>query len=599
MFSGRKGLRGAFAAVLAAVVVLVSPGLARAETEPNDALATATPIFVNGSDSGTLTTGDQDYYRFSAQAGHTYVIEAYNVSSSLRQMTLYGYNSAGSTLDYTSSCNGSGNVCARIQFTAGLDGDHYLRLKSYYTADTGSYSVRVLPSYDAGLARGTDGEPDDALALAEPIAVGMGGALKRTVAARNPAYSTNSSDQDYFHFTGKAGHTYVLEAYDVSMSLRELTLYAYSTSGSTLDYTSSCNGSGNVCARVQFTAGLDGEYFLRVKPYYNADNGTYSVRVLPRYDEGLTRTTDAEPDDALALAQGIDVGLAGTLSRTLSARNPVYTTIRPDTDYFHFEAQAGRTYVVEVFGVSASIRQPTLYAYDTSGSTLTSTSSCNAAGSVCARLQFTAGLGGDHYLRVGSYYGADSGTYSIRILSTPTGAGAFVPLTPARLLDTRTGVGRPAGVVPAGGEVDLQVSGRGGVPSGASSVALNVTVTSPTRAGNITVYPAGSVKPVSSNLNFRAAQTIPNLVVARLGTGGRLRLANNSPGSINLIADVTGYYVGGSPTAAGSYVALSPSRVLDTRTPGEGRSPPTAPGRSPWLAPAACRRRERAPSCST
>ena len=219
-----------------------------------------------------------------------------------------------------------------------------------------------------------------------------------------------------------------------------------------------------------------------------------------------------------------------------------------------------------MFGVSASLTDASLVVYDAAGTVVASTNYCNSTGSVCNRLQFTSGLEGNYFVRVKPSYSQESGTYSIRVLSTPTGAGAFVPLTPARLLDTRTGVGRPTGVVPAGGEVDLQVSGRGGVPSGASSVALNVTVTSPTRPGSITVYPSGSGKPLASNLNFRAGQTIPNLVAARLGTGGKVRLANNSSGSVSLIADVTGYYVGGTPTAAGSFVSLTPSRVLDTRS---------------------------------
>src|SRR5436309_2719287 len=49
------------------------------------------------------------------------------------------------------------------------------------------------------------------------------------------------------------------------------------------------------------------------------------------------------------------------------------------------------------------------------------------------------------------------------------------------------------GAVTVGNSVDLLVVGRGGVPSaGVGAVALNVTVTDPTSASYVTVWPTGS-----------------------------------------------------------------------------------------------------------
>ncbi|MGH9154144.1 MAG: hypothetical protein ACRD03_17570 [Acidimicrobiales bacterium] len=68
--------------------------------------------------------------------------------------------------------------------------------------------------------------------------------------------------------------------------------------------------------------------------------------------------------------------------------------------------------------------------------------------------------------------------------------GRYTPLTPARILDTRTGTGGIAGPVGPGSTVDMQVTGRGGVPStGVTAVAVNVTVTQPTGHGHLTVFP--------------------------------------------------------------------------------------------------------------
>src|SRR5262249_46297693 len=76
----------------------------------------------------------------------------------------------------------------------------------------------------------------------------------------------------------------------------------------------------------------------------------------------------------------------------------------------------------------------------------------------------------------------------LRDTSVATPAGGFVPLAPARVLDTRNGTGAPTGAVAAGGVVDLAITGHGGVPgSGVSAVVLNVTVTEPRADGYVTV----------------------------------------------------------------------------------------------------------------
>lgn len=161
---------------------------------------------------------------------------------------------------------------------------------------------------------------------------------------------------------------------------------------------------------------------------------------------------------------------------------------------------------------------------------------------------------------------------------TATAAGTYAPLTPRRILDTRSGVGGPAAAVPANGSVTVTVAGFGGVPAtGAGSVVLNVTATRPTATGFVTVFPAGTALPGTSNINFAAGQTIPNQVTVRLGTSGRVTLANRSTGTVQLVADVMGYYRSGTATAPGTFVAINPVRVLDTR---QGTAGPIAAGAS-------------------
>ena len=146
--------------------------------------------------------------------------------------------------------------------------------------------------------------------------------------------------------------------------------------------------------------------------------------------------------------------------------------------------------------------------------------------------------------------------------STP---GGVVPVSPARIMDTRIMQGA-SGPVPSTGSISLQVTGQGGVPAtGVSAVVVNVTAVTPTSAGYITVWPSGATRTTTSNLNFQAGQNIPNLVVVPVGADGKIQLYNGSPGTVQLVADVTGYIVAGIPSTPGAVAPLPPARIMDTR----------------------------------
>jgi hypothetical protein len=110
------------------------------------------------------------------------------------------------------------------------------------------------------------------------------------------------------------------------------------------------------------------------------------------------------------------------------------------------------------------------------------------------------------------------------------------------VLDTRNGTGGYSSPVGPGGTISLQVTGVDGVPAtGVTAVVLNVTVTDPTAISFVTVYPDGETRPLASNLNFYAGETIPNLVVVPVGADGKVDFFN-AAGSTDLVADLAGYY---------------------------------------------------------
>jgi hypothetical protein len=152
----------------------------------------------------------------------------------------------------------------------------------------------------------------------------------------------------------------------------------------------------------------------------------------------------------------------------------------------------------------------------------------------------------------------------------------FVPLSPARLLDTRVGNGL-SGPFSAGVPRTFQVTGRGGVPSNATAVTGNLTVTEQTKAGFVFLGPDPVASPTSSTLNFPLADNRANGVTVALGTGGTLSAtyAAVGGGSTHLVFDVTGYFV--PNTSGATFVPLSPARLLDTRV-GNGLSGPFSAG---------------------
>jgi len=120
----------------------------------------------------------------------------------------------------------------------------------------------------------------------------------------------------------------------------------------------------------------------------------------------------------------------------------------------------------------------------------------------------------------------------------------FHPLTPARIQDSRPApetVGAYATPWTAGTNRTVAVTGIGGVPVGATAILTNVTVTSTSAESFLTVYPTGQTKPTASSLNWKAGVTVANAVTAKVGTGGSISMFNNS-GSVNVIADVAGWY---------------------------------------------------------
>lgn len=133
--------------------------------------------------------------------------------------------------------------------------------------------------------------------------------------------------------------------------------------------------------------------------------------------------------------------------------------------------------------------------------------------------------------------------------SAEASEGSFVPLSPARVLETRSGE-RVGNVEGSGAPRVLRLLGEGGVPSsGVGAVALDVTVTEtgdPALGGGfVRVFPCGT-RPDASNLNFVGGQTVANSVIAPVSSRGEVCFCVY--GTAHVLADVSGFFPGAATT---------------------------------------------------
>lgn len=173
-------------------------------------------------------------------------------------------------------------------------------------------------------------------------------------------------------------------------------------------------------------------------------------------------------------------------------------------------------------------------------------------GSLSALFRGTAGATTQLVFDVTGYFVAGS-----------TGS-TYVPVGPNRLVDTRLATGLP-GALAAAVPQTFQVSGRGGVPAGATAVTVNVTVAGQTSQGFVALTPTPTATPATSTINVPVGDTRANNASLPLGPGGTLSAVFIAPAgsSAQLVVDVTGYFLAG--TSGASFIPVAPIRILDTR----------------------------------
>lgn len=160
--------------------------------------------------------------------------------------------------------------------------------------------------------------------------------------------------------------------------------------------------------------------------------------------------------------------------------------------------------------------------------------------------------------------------------------GLLNTLPPVRVCDTRlnsTAVpvpnnqcntnGTKAGTMQPMSTMSVNVGTGFNVPATATAVVVNVTVTNTsTDGGFLTVWPHGVTKPLASDINWAAGQSVADRVITPITMG--VFDVFNDVGTADVVIDLDGYFASGMGATGAQYFPVSPERICDTRAQGAG-----------------------------
>jgi Divergent InlB B-repeat domain len=154
------------------------------------------------------------------------------------------------------------------------------------------------------------------------------------------------------------------------------------------------------------------------------------------------------------------------------------------------------------------------------------------------------------------------------------GAGTyqFYPLTPCRVVDTRTGSNQPQGLGPPSfGAMETRplpvlsspcLHNLNPPPQAYSFNATVVPAPAGQQLGYLTLWPMGQDQPLVSTLNNPTATVVANAAIVPAGSNGEIEAFTFN--TTDLIIDVNGYF--GAPGSGGvSFYPAAPCRAYDSR----------------------------------
>jgi len=280
-------------------------------------------------------------------------------------------------------------------------------------------------------------------------------------------------------------------------------------------------------------------------------NGSASVDVIVDLIGWAAST--ATPDDA-----GLHVVTPRRVLDSRTAGAPIGTSGTSVVVTGGAVPSTARAVLVNLTTVGASANGLPLLSWAT-GAVRPTTSNGNTVKGAAIATQVVVGIGTSGRISLATGAGTTHvvvdvlGYLMVSRLASPVPDGQLRPVPPVRLVDTRS-----TGVPLASGQrLVQQVTGRGGVPSGASAALITITAVPGTKStGTLVAVGNGERQPPTSDLNPRVDVAVARQVLTPLGVDGGIAVLR-SGGSGHVVVDLVGYV-----TAVPRPTATPPSAAL-------------------------------------
>ncbi len=320
---------------------------------------------------------------------------------------------------------------------------------------------------------------------------------------------------------------------------------------------------------------------------YSAD-GVLNSKTFPGGNTISTNLDGEGLPTSIKLGNGSGNQLAKvdyTYNAAYATTNEVFTTAAgARTSAYLYDGQ-GRL-ASSTSGPSGASNPTVSYDYDAAGNPTTfgsATQAFNAAGELTSvnngatSTTYGYNAAGDRTRAIpsaglGSTYAYDNDHRMVAATVPPppsTPESDYHPLQGSRILDTRaaTRTGTcttTCATLTAGGTLTFQVTGKGGVPSNASSVVLDVTVPSAATGGAVTLYPSGTTVTTGRNITTTSGNTQTQPVIIALSATGKVTV--KSTVAADVIIDVAGYYATTTNQTGAVFDSVDTIRTVDTRS---------------------------------
>jgi tetratricopeptide (TPR) repeat protein len=149
----------------------------------------------------------------------------------------------------------------------------------------------------------------------------------------------------------------------------------------------------------------------------------------------------------------------------------------------------------------------------------------------------------------------------------------YVPMTPKRIVDTRSGLGAERKRVDVNKTLRLSMdTAKARLPHNVSAVALDLGVVDPRPDGEIRVYPSGGAIPPVPNVVFTARQNIAGAAIVAIGKDHQVNLAVtttsiDAKGDLDITIDLLGYFTDGAQPEPGRFQPITPTVITTMPLP--------------------------------